>query len=154
MSTKLYNCIIFSLSFKMVKEIFSFIWNNNMWWTYEMFLKLDDRGISSLSSLFPMLKMTFKYWQFHAYSTLHCALLITYQLIIIIKLYFGPGGLHSPTEVAFAMRSWPLLLPTFVFFFGPGGLRASCMFHNCAIARNGAILEHFYELLRNHNSDL
>ena len=25
---------------------------------------------------------------------------------------------------------------------------------NCAIARNGAILEHFHELLRNHNSDL
>ena len=28
------------------------------------------------------------------------------------------------------------------------------MFQNCAIARNGAILEHFHELLRNHNSDL
>ena len=27
------------------------------------------------------------------------------------------------------------------------------MFHNCAILQNGAILEHFYELLRNRNSD-
>ena len=30
----------------------------------------------------------------------------------IIK-YVGPGGLHGPPQVAFAMRSWPLLLPAF-----------------------------------------
>ena len=26
---------------------------------------------------------------------------------------FGPGCLRAPPEVGFAMRSWPLLLPTF-----------------------------------------
>ena len=29
----------------------------------------------------------------------------------------GPGGLRAPPEVAFAMRSWPLLLPTFGLSF-------------------------------------
>ena len=28
----------------------------------------------------------------------------------------GPGGLRAPAEVAFAMHSWPLLLPTFTLF--------------------------------------
>ena len=28
-------------------------------------------------------------------------------------LTIGPGGLLAPTEVAFAIRSWPLSLPTF-----------------------------------------
>ena len=34
----------------------------------------------------------------------------------------------QPTQLGFgvAMRSWPLLLHTFVFF-GPGGLRAPCV---------------------------
>ena len=31
--------------------------------------------------------------------------------------YVGPVGLRAPPEVAFAMRSWPLLLPTVPFLF-------------------------------------
>ena len=33
------------------------------------------------------------------------------------KSKIGPGGLRAPHEVAFAMHSWPLLLPTFGRFF-------------------------------------
>ena len=41
------------------------------------------------------------------------AIVIQYQSVLII----GPGGLRAPSEVAFSMRSWPLLLLTFVLFF-------------------------------------
>ena len=43
---------------------------------------------------------------------------------------FGPGGLRATPEVAFVMRSWPLLISSFSLSFSslslidPGGLRA------------------------------
>ena len=36
----------------------------------------------------------------------------------------GPCGLHAPPEVAFAMRSWLLFLPSFNLFLAQAALRA------------------------------
>ena len=63
-------------------------------------------------------------------------LIITDDNIVSATYPFGPGGLRAPPVVVFAMRIWPLLLPTFglsfslcsqnpiFLLFGPGGLRA------------------------------
>ena len=38
---------------------------------------------------------------------------VIYFYVCLQWLIVGPGGLSAPPEVAFAMRSWPLLSPTF-----------------------------------------
>ena len=45
----------------------------------------------------------------------------------------GPGGLHAPPEVAFAMRSWPLLLPTFALSFSFDPLRAFLLLFTASV---------------------
>ena len=35
--------------------------------------------------------------------------------------FLAQAALRAPPEAAFAMRSWPLLLPSFSLAFGPGG---------------------------------
>ena len=50
---------------------------------------------------------------------------VIYFYVCLKWLIVGPGGLSAPPDVAFAMRTWPLLLPTFglsllsVFCFWP-----------------------------------
>ena len=49
---------------------------------------------------------------FHACCYISC---VTSQTTLLIKL--AQAALCAPPEVAFAMPSWPLLLPTFGLFF-------------------------------------
>ena len=45
-----------------------------------------------------------------------------YCTLVLVFGEIGPGGLRAPPEVAFAMRSWPLLLPTFTLLLAQAAL--------------------------------